>query len=349
MESVLPAPTYGNRLLTRVTAIPSRTRWAILGLLFLISVITYIDRVNISVTARDMMPSLGITPIEMGQIFSAFVLGYALFQIPGGWLGDRFGPRRILTAAVIWWSVFTILTAWAVSLPTATIFGTVGSLMLIRFLIGVGEAAALPNFARTITNWFGPHERGFGMGLSISGIGVGAALTPPLTAWLMLAYNWQTPFYVAGAAGILIGVAWYVLSTDHPEHHPRVNLAELEIIKRGAHGNSSTNRRATLPIPWRAFMRNRSVWLLTLSYTCLGYVAYVYMSWFYLYLVNERGFAVLDGAVFASGPFIAITFLCPLGRMDLRPMLRGMGNDDWSFISGMQWHGGCGWTHCCGG
>ncbi len=307
MESALPATTDG-RLPTRVTPTPSRTRWAILGLLFLISVITYIDRVNISVTAKEMMPALGLTPIQMGQVFSAFVLGYALFQIPGGWLGDRFGPRLILTAAVIWWSVFTVLTAWAASLPTAAVFGTVGSLMLIRFLIGVGEAAALPNFARTVANWFGPHERGFGMGLAIGGIGVGSALTPPLTAWLMLTYNWQTPFYVAGIAGIVIAMMWYAFATDHPEQHPRVNQAELKIIKQ----NPSTHREKS-QIPWRAFARNRSVWLMTMSYTCLGYVAYVYLSWFYLYLVNERGFDVLEGAFFAAGPFIAITILCPLG------------------------------------
>ncbi len=295
-----------------MTPAPSRTRWAILGLLFLISVITYIDRVNISVTAKDMMPALNLTPIEMGQVFSAFVLGYALFQIPGGWLGDRFGPRLVLTAAVIWWSVFTILTALAASLPTATVFGTVGSLILMRFLIGVGEAAALPNFARTVANWFGPNERGFGMGLAIGGLGVGSALTPPLTAWLMLTYNWQTPFYVAGIAGIFIALLWYVFATDRPEQHPRVNQQELNIIKRDVNTHRSNHHEKTR-IPWRAFTRNKSVWLMTLSYTCLGYVAYVYLSWFFLYLVNVRGFDVLEGAFFAAGPFIAITILCPLG------------------------------------
>ena len=295
-----------------MTPAPTQTRWAILGLLFLISVITYIDRVNISVTAKHMMPALDLTPTQMGQVFSAFVLGYALFQIPGGWLGDRFGPRLILTAAVIWWSVFTVLTALAASLPTAAVFGTVGSLMLMRFLIGVGEAAALPNFARTVANWFGPHERAFGMGLAIAGLGIGSALTPPLTAWLMLTYNWQTPFYIAGAAGVLIALVWYMSATDHPEQHPRVNQAELEIITQNA-GTKLSNHREKTPIPWRAFALNKSVWLMTLSYTCLGYVAYVYLSWFYLYLVNVRGFDVLEGAFFAAGPFIAITFLCPLG------------------------------------
>src|SRR5207249_11389870 len=130
---------------THCSVLPSRTRWKILALLTLISVITYVDRVNISVAARQMMPALGLTQLQMGYVFSAFVLGYAVFQIPGGWLGDRWGSRKILALAVAWWSVFTILTALAGTLPTVRTIGILGSLMLVRFLIGLGEAAALPN------------------------------------------------------------------------------------------------------------------------------------------------------------------------------------------------------------
>ena len=123
---------------------PTRVRWRIATLLFAISVVTYIDRVNISVTARQMMPALGLTDLQMGQVFSAFVFGYALFQIPGGWLGDRWGAKRVLTLAIIWWSLFTALTAVAAILPLATAIGALGSLILVRFLVGIGEAAALP-------------------------------------------------------------------------------------------------------------------------------------------------------------------------------------------------------------
>ncbi len=147
---------------------PTRIRWLILALLLGISIVTYIDRVNISVTARHMIPSLGLTKVQMGQVFSAFVLGYALCQIPGGWLGDRWGARRILTLAVIWWSIFTALTALAPTLPIVNMIGILGSLILVRFLIGVGEAAALPNFNRVVANWFGPHERGLGIGVAIN-------------------------------------------------------------------------------------------------------------------------------------------------------------------------------------
>ena len=256
-----------------------------------------------------MMPALGLTQIQMGYVFSAFVLGYALCQIPGGWLGDRWGSRVVLTGAVLWWSLFTACTAVAATLPTARWLGVLGSLILIRFLIGMGEAAALPNFNRSVANWFPLRERGLGMGISIGGIGVGSAVTPPIVAWMMVNYGWQSAFYAAGLAGIAIAVVWGWYATDHPEQHRVVNAAELAVIKEAAPPAAGTPE----PVPWTAFLRTPTIWWIVLSYTGLGYVAYVYMSWFYLYLVNERGFALLRGALFASGPFIAITVLCPLG------------------------------------
>ena len=290
---------------------PTRVRWRILGLLLLISIITYIDRVNISVTARQMMPSLGLTDLQMGQIFSAFVLGYALFQVPGGWMGDKWGPRRVLTFAVIWWSIFTAMTAVAPTLPLAHLMGIMGSLMMVRFLIGIGEAAALPNFNRAVANWHPPHERGLGIGITIGGIGIGSALTPPVTAWIMVNYGWQTAFYAAGLLGIVIALLWYGYATDFPRQHPHVNEAEAAIID----GKEQTTKVDEPPnqVTWKDILTTPTVWWLVLSYTCLGYVAYIYMSWFYLYLVNVRGFAVLQGAFFASAPFIAMTIFCPLG------------------------------------
>jgi len=289
---------------------PTRARWRMAALLFAISVVTYIDRVNISVTARQMMPALGLTDLQMGKVFSAFVLGYALCQIPGGWLGDRWGARRVLTLAIIWWSVFTALTAVAAILPLAAAIGALGSLLLVRFLVGIGEAAALPNFNRTVANWLAPHERGLGIGIAIGGIGVGSALTPPVTAWIMVNFGWQTAFYAAAILGLLVALAWFLYATDRPDEHPHVNAAELALIK----GQPSEKESDAGPTStWNTIIRTPTVWWLVLSYSCLGYVAYVYMSWFYLYLVNVRGFGVLRGALFASGPFVAMAIFCPLG------------------------------------
>lgn len=295
---------------THINTRPTHTRWVILTLLLGISIVTYIDRVNISVTARQMIPALGLTQLQMGQVFSAFVLGYALCQIPGGWLGDRWGARRVLTFAVIWWSIFTALTAIAPTLPLIGMAGVLGSLMLVRFLIGVGEAVALPNFNRAVANWLAPHERGLGIGITIGGIGIGSAITPPVTAWIMVNFGWQMAFYIAGLLGVVIAALWFFYATDQPREHPHVNDAEAALIEQPSASPVPASSDKT---PWKAFMSTPTVWWLILSYTCLGYVAYVYMSWFYLYLVNVRGFDGLRGAFFASGPFIAMTVFCPLG------------------------------------
>lgn len=283
------------------TPTPPAGRWLILSLLFAICVVTYIDRVNISVTARHMMPALGLTDVQMGRIFSAFVLGYALFQIPGGWLGDRWGPRLTLTLAVIWWSIFTGLTAIAPTWSLAGLLGISGSLLLVRFLIGVGEAAALPNFNRTVANWLLPHEQGLGIGIAIGGLGVGSALTPPLTAWIMVNYGWQMAFWLASLLGLLVAGLWFVIARDRPTQ------AQADSAR------TSATPSPQAPIPWASLVRTPTLWWLVLSYTCVGYVAYIYLSWFYLYLVNVRGFSVLTGGVYAAAPFLAIALSCPFG------------------------------------
>lgn len=285
---------------------PSPLRWLILGLLFSISVVTYIDRINISVTARQMMPALGLTEQEMGFVFSAFVVGYAMFQIPGGWLGDRWGIRIVLFIALIWWSCFTAWTAIAATSFLAAPLGVVGALALVRFLLGVGEAAALPTFNRAVTDWLPAHERGFGIGIAIGGIGIGAAITPPVTAWIMVNYGWQSAFYLSSGIGFGLAVIWWCLAADRPSSHPW-----------HTHHQETPPTIPAVPIrpsiPWATLRNTPSVWWLMLSYGCLGYVAYVYMSWFYLYLVTERGFTVLRGGVFAAAPFLAILLSCPLG------------------------------------
>jgi len=285
---------------------PPRMRWLMLGLLFAISVVTYIDRVNISVTARQMMPALGLTDQQMGFVFSAFVIGYALFQVPGGWFADRWGIRIVLTIALLWWSCFTALTAMAPASDLAGPLGIVGVLALVRFLLGIGEATALPTFNRAVADWLPAHERGLGIGIAIGGIGIGSAITPPVTAWIMVNYGWQTAFFASASLGIGLAVIWWIVARDRPSDHPWVMRRET-----GAPAEHAVTRPPS--IPWAALRRTPTLWWLVLSYGCLGYVAYVYMSWFYLYLVNVRGFDVLRGGFFASAPFLAILVSCPLG------------------------------------
>jgi len=285
----------------------ARLRWLILALLFAISVVTYIDRVNISVTARQMMPALGLTNQDMGWIFSSFVVGYALFQIPGGWLGDRWGARLVLTVALLWWSCFTILTALSPASSLAGGIGVIATLALVRFLLGIGEAVALPTFNRAVTDWLPAEQRGLGIGIAIGGIGLGSAMTPPITAWVMVNFGWQTAFYLSALAGIALAGIWWLLARDCPADHPWIPVdAALSV----SHRTTVTDLSA---IPWTALRRTPTVWWLVLSYSCLGYVAYIYMSWFYLYLVNVRDFDVLRGGYFATLPFLAILITCPIG------------------------------------
>ena len=298
-----------------------RTRslqWLILALLFGTSVVTYIDRVNISVTARQMMPGFGLTEQEMGWVFSAFVVGYALFQIPGGWLADRLGARVVLTGALIWWSVCTALTALVATSSLAEMIGIVGALVFVRFALGLGEAVALPSFNRAVANWMPPDSRGLGIGIAIGGIGLGSALTPPIAAWVMVNWGWQTVFYLSAALGLVVGLLWWMLARDRPDQHPWAYDSATLI-----HGERSDRGPKRF---WMSLFNNPNIWWLVCSYSCLGYVAYVYLSWFYLYLVNVRGFDALRGGLYASAPFWAILIGCPLG---------GWATDRWAATQGV--------------
>lgn len=163
-----------------MTNAPTRTRWLIVALLFGIYMLMVIDRVSILIAAKYIMPEYQLSEVQIGWIFSAFLLGYALFQIPGGWLGDRFGPRRVLAFAIFWWSFFTAVTAIAGDLFLASLIGVVGSFVVVRVLFSLGEGAGVPNYNRAVTNWVSPQEQGLALGLVLSGNSFGAVVTPPL-------------------------------------------------------------------------------------------------------------------------------------------------------------------------
>jgi MFS transporter, ACS family, glucarate transporter len=304
-----PAPFLASRISYVSVQPPTSTpiRWLILVLLFLISVVTYIDRVNISVTARHMMPAFGLTDQQMGWIFSSFVAGYALFQIPGGWLADRWGTRAVLTGALVWWSLCTAFTAVVAASPLADLLGLIGALMVVRFALGVGEAVALPCFNRAVANWMPADARGVGIGIAIGGIGLGSAITPPIAAWVMVNWGWQIVFYLSTIIGMVMGLLWWILARNHPQEHPWVKKEDLVTMC----DDESIGHR--LSIPWQTFASTPTIWWLVISYSCLGYVAYLYLSWFYLYLVNVRGFDVLRGGLYASTPFLAMLLSCPVG------------------------------------
>ncbi len=285
----------------------TRTRWTILWFLVLISVVRSMDAVNFSVAAQQIMPEYGFSNVQMGMLYTVFTAGYALFHIPGGWLADTVGPRRILTLAILWWSVFTALTAFAGDGWLASLWGPLSSFMIIRFLVGLGEGAAYPNSNRAVASWMAPGERARAAGLVLAGVGVGYGLAPPVVSWIMVHYGWRFAFYVFGFVGIVLAVGWYRFATDQPEEHPGVSAAEL------AHIRSDGARVERTPTPWRAILTHPNVWLLMFANFGFGYGIYIFQSWFYLYLVNVRGFSIMQGGLLTTSPFIAVSLLGPLG------------------------------------
>lgn len=283
-----------------------------LAVLTVITALTYLDRMNLGIAGHYIQDEFGFSTETMGWILSGFVLGYALFQVPGGWAGDRYGPRSVLTLAIIWWSAFTALTALTPRLPLKNWIGLAAAFFAVRFLIGVGEACALPNANKIVSLWMGRGGRGVGNSLFLMGVGIGGASTPRLISWLMERWGWRMSLYVCAALGALVAAGWHLYATNRPEQHPRINAAELELIRSSAGEPASPSTAGKRP-PWRKLLSSRSSWGLILSYFCEGYPNYIFYTWFFLYLVRVRGLSVEQGGYWGAAPFVAIVLMAPLG------------------------------------
>jgi MFS transporter, ACS family, glucarate transporter len=277
---------------TAVAQRPTRARHVVLALIVAAYVITYMDRVNISSAMPVIQRDLGLSAVAVGWIFSSFRWGYALFQIPGGWFGDKVGPRRALACIVCWWSLFTSLTALCFNAAT---------LGMCRFLFGVGEAGAFPIATRSLSRWMPPEERGFSQGLPHAASRLGAALTPPLVVLIMIHFGWRMPFFLFGLLGLAWAATWYWYYRDRPADHRSVNEAELAVIRQPEAPPSNSPRS----VPWRTILRNRTVWMLASMYFCYGYAIDVYLDWFPKYLYDARGVNLKQMGFYASMPFVA--------------------------------------------
>jgi len=264
--------TAGNRSSDATTgkrATPTRTRHVVLAFAVLLAVITYVDRVCISQAAPQMREDLGLSKEQMGWAFFAFSIAYASFEIPGGWLGDRIGPRAVLMRVVSMWSVFTVLTGWAWNF---------WSLLTFRFLFGVGEAGCFPNLAKVFSLWLPGHERVRAQGIMWLSARWGGAFTPLLVGWMLskdhlgLHYKWT--FLLFGLLGVVWAVLFWSWFRDNPRHHESVNAAELAII-----GDSADRQVGHGAVPWELFLSSPSVWLLWLQYFCQNFSWYFYITW----------------------------------------------------------------------
>lgn len=296
------------------TAGTSRVRWFLVFWLFVLSAVSYLDRVNISIAGGSIADAYHLNDVQLGKVFSAMLVGYALFQTVGGRLADRFGPRRVLAAGVAWWGVFTALTA----LVPADIAGALLIFVAVRFLLGAGEAVIYPSANQFVARWIPTAERGIANGWIFAGVGAGAGLTPLLVTYIMVHYGWRTSFWVCAIVGFATGAVWFVGSRDTPAEHPRVSDSELRLIRSGliqveAKNGATKENSAESLVSWRRVLRSKEVWAVTLSYFCYGYVAWIFFSWFYRYLAKVRGLDLNTSALYTMLPFLAMLVCCLLG------------------------------------
>jgi ACS family glucarate transporter-like MFS transporter len=285
----------------------TNVRWFLIFWLFVLSAVAYLDRVNLSIAGAKISEEFAISNVRLGLVFSAFLFGYALFQTPAGWLADRFGPRRVLTGGVIWWGVFSALTA-AVS---HSINNPLTVLVVLRFLLGAGEAIIYPASNQFVARWIPSAERGVANGIIFAGVGIGAGVTPPLISYVMLHYGWRSSFLMSAVIGLIAGGIWYLVARDSPEAHPSVSAGELALIQNANAKQADANDSKRLSL--REMLRRPVVWILSLAYFCFGYVAWVFFSWFYLYLAKARGLDLKSSALYATLPFLAMAICSPLG------------------------------------
>jgi MFS transporter, ACS family, glucarate transporter len=294
-----------------------RVRYLLAFWLFVLSGVAFLDRTNISIAGLQISREYGLGNQKLGGVFSAFLLGYAIFQVPAGWLATRWGPRRALTLGAIWWGLTTACTA---ALPS-TVAYAMSWLISIRFLLGAGEAIVYPAANQFVAQWVPFRERGFINGLIFAGVGAGSGLTPPLLNWLITHYGWRAAFWFSAGLGIAVGIAWWFMARDLPEEHPSVSDQELaesrdvpvRQIRRLQTEAKAKNSSARKHISGLRLFQRRDLLALMLGYFSFGYIAWIFFSWFFLYMAQVRGLDLKASALFAMLPFLSMTVCCLIG------------------------------------
>ncbi len=278
---------------------PTRTRYWVIVFAVTLAVITYIDRVCISFAAPSIRDDLHLTAVQMGWAFTAFGWAYALFEIPGGYLGDWIGPRRVLMRIVVWWSFFTAATGWIFNFP---------SLIVTRFLFGAGEAGCFPNLTKAFTTWLPAHERVRAQGIMWLSARWGGAFTPPLVALVMGFVGWRHAFEIFGCLGLIWAVVFYKWYRDDPMENPALNTAERDLLR-----NSSKLATGHGDVPWAKFLASPQVWLLCWQYFCLSYGWYFYVTWLPTYLRDGRHLEITQTALLGILPLFCGGLGNPVG------------------------------------
>lgn len=308
---------------------PTNVRWIVFLVLALGSFTSYVLRSNISVAAPAMMEDLRLSEIQWGWVLAAFTAGYAIFQLPGGVCGDRWGPRRTLATIAILWGALTIVTAAVPGPDVASAGVVIGSLMLVRFAVGAVHAPVFPVQNCAISQWFPAGGWALPLGLQSTALTLGAAAVAPVLAWLILGFGWRIAFLMLAPAGFIAGGIWWWYARDLPSQHASVNAAEHELI---AADRPPPAEHVPPPPGWLRVLKNRDVLLVTLSYSCMNFVFYDVFNWFYYYLVEIRHFDPGTAGLVTSSQWIAGAAGAAAGGWVCDRLCR---------ISGLRW--GCRW------
>ena len=260
-----------------------------LAFLCALAIVTYLDRLCISIAGPRMQAELGFTPERWGWVVGVFAISYGAFEIPAGALGDRIGHRGVLTRIVVWWSAFTGLTSATSSFS---------SLLAVRFLFGAGEAGAFPNISGVLSRWFPATERARAQGLVWGASRLGGVISPLLAVPIMGLFGWRATFRLFGGIGLVWAAAWFWWYRNRPSHQPGITAPELQEIGSGREAPSHA------AIPWGQLARARQLWIVMLMYSFYGWGSYFYLSWLHTYLVKGRGLSEREMGIFSTLPFI---------------------------------------------
>ena len=287
MNNCTTAPLPGGK---RPIGWPKRLTMVIL--FFSSNLICYMDRLTIAITAPLIMAELGWDESVMGIILSSFFWGYTLLQIPGGWLADRYGGKKILGTGVLWWSFFTMITPFATTITTMAVF---------RALMGLGEGVNFPSIQSLTSRWIPAGERSRVMGFTLSGISVGNILAFPLTIWIMTTLGWRYVFYIFSFLGFIWCAFWLCLAANRPEEHTTIHPQELDYI--------TSNRPEISPvkkIPWKKILSKNQVWALIINHFCVSWGFFMFLTWLPTYLVKAHGFSIKEMGIYSMLPYLAM-------------------------------------------
>jgi ACS family glucarate transporter-like MFS transporter len=281
-----------------------RVRYTIVATLFAVTIVNYADRAILAVTAPVLSKDIGINPLELGIVFSAFGWAYCAAQVPGGWLLDRFGTKRVYLAGILLWSVFTAAQGMVVLLTGAA---AIAALFVLRFLVGLAEAPSFPGNARMVAAWFPASERGTASAIFNSAQYFATVLFAPVMAWITYMFGWPHTFLFMGSLGLGAAAAWWMFAHE-PRHHPRIGNAELNFIVAGGGlvdmDSAAKGAKGDVIRALKVLLGHRSLWGLYLGQFAINTLTYFFITWFPVYLVEERGLSLISAGLFASAPAI---------------------------------------------